>query len=85
MIERDSETEPFRLSDLEQGLAILRRVRDGGEASSTAEKMNAIKEIARLTGQEVDGAGPGGMSRSELQSELIRVRAQITAQMDSKA
>lgn len=73
------------LSDTEIALSILRRIRDA-ESSSAAEKVNAIKEIGRITGAVDDAsAGPGGMSRAELQAELERVRALLAAEMPEPA
>ena len=72
--------ENLALTDLETALSILRLIRDAS-TSTTAEKLSAIKEIARLTGGDQDAStGPGGMTRSELQAELARVRALLDAQ-----
>lgn len=55
-------------------IAILRSIRDA-EASTTAEKINAIKSISALLGRDdIGDRGPGMMSREEIARELERLR-----------
>ena len=62
-------------TDLGAALAMLRAIRDA-ESSTTTEKINAIKSIASLLGQQADdGRGPGMMTRDEIASELRRLKA----------
>lgn len=71
-----------RFSELEQNLRALRTIRD--TATSNAERINAIKELGRLTGTPDDmSAGPGGMTRAELLAELERCRV-LTASMTAQ-
>lgn len=65
-----------RPTDHEAAAALFRAIRDDiSEKYSAAEKINAVKALAVLTGDDsLAGQGPGSMTRAEIQSELARVR-----------
>lgn len=65
---------PEYASDADAALAILRRIRDTS-TSTTTEKINAIRGIAALLGRDdIDGRGPGMMTRDEIARELDRLK-----------
>lgn len=70
-----AENAPNSLSHRALSEAVLRAIIEDADASPS-EKTSAIKELRILTGD--DGgqtAGPGAMTRAELQAELRRLQA----------
>jgi hypothetical protein len=72
-----NETDQF--SSRDRSIAYLQSVRDGDkETYSTAEKLNAIKQLETMRAEDVGSSiGPGSLTRAELQAEIARCRAML--------
>lgn len=79
-----SERQP---SHMAASVALLRGIIDSTDPDVTrSEKISASKELRILLGgEDLQGTGPGSMSREELYAEMHRVRALIDGYAIEKA
>lgn len=72
-----NETDQFTSRD--RSIAFLQLVRDDtNDTYSTAEKLNAIKQLEQMRAEDVGSSiGPGSLTRAELQAEIARCRAML--------